>query len=106
MLSVSTDVMIRPWRHGKLSNLCAEKKLHGWQPCLACPGQRHHHPLAWPLLLLCEEIVDRRQVEFLVQGKQVHVQHKQIPPHAPQLDRKSTRLNSSHLGISYAVFFL
>src|ERR1039458_10507735 len=24
----------------------------------------------------------------------------------PDLDRKSTRLNSSHLGISYAVFFL
>src|SRR5438045_6012280 len=28
------------------------------------------------------------------------------PPIAPPLDRKSTRLNSSHLGISYAVFCL
>src|SRR5947199_3237297 len=27
-------------------------------------------------------------------------------PHADGLDRKSTRLNSSHLGISYAVFCL
>src|SRR5437899_4793906 len=27
-------------------------------------------------------------------------------PCAPHLDRKSTRLNSSHLGISYAVFCL
>src|ERR1035438_10702982 len=27
-------------------------------------------------------------------------------PGAPQADRKSTRLNSSHLGISYAVFCL
>src|SRR5688500_20318905 len=27
-------------------------------------------------------------------------------PHAPLLDRKSTRLNSSHLVISYAVFCL
>src|ERR1035441_2122165 len=69
MLSVSTDVMIRPWRHGKLSNLCAEKKLHGWQPCLACPGQRHHHHLAWPLLLLCEGIVDRRQLQVMGPGQ-------------------------------------
>src|SRR5260370_23030856 len=82
MLGVNFDVMIRPGRHGELSSSCAEKKLHGWQSCLACPGQRHHHHLAWLLLLLCEEIVDRCQVEFLVQGKQVHVQHKQIPPHA------------------------
>src|SRR5262245_62672955 len=31
-----------------------------------------------------------------------------LPPlhHSQQLDRKSTRLNSSHLGISYAVFCL
>src|SRR5262245_63809570 len=28
------------------------------------------------------------------------------PPPAPAQDRKSTRLNSSHLGISYAVFCL
>src|SRR5947199_4822922 len=27
-------------------------------------------------------------------------------PRPPELDRKSTRLNSSHLGISYAVFCL
>src|SRR5262245_44521538 len=28
------------------------------------------------------------------------------PAHSAQIDRKSTRLNSSHLGISYAVFCL
>src|SRR3712207_6887546 len=28
------------------------------------------------------------------------------PPHAPRPDRKSTRLNSSHANISYAVFCL
>src|SRR5882724_12194184 len=28
------------------------------------------------------------------------------PPPSPRRDRKSTRLNSSHLGISYAVFCL
>src|SRR5262245_65162043 len=30
----------------------------------------------------------------------------EVPAHDPQGDRKSTRLNSSHLGISYAVFCL
>ena len=35
MLSGSTDVMIRLGRNRELSNLCAEKKLHGWQLCLA-----------------------------------------------------------------------
>src|SRR5256885_12061785 len=29
-----------------------------------------------------------------------------VPPHSAQTDRKSTRLNSSHLVISYAVFCL
>src|SRR5205814_3722778 len=29
-----------------------------------------------------------------------------FPLHSPKLDRKSTRLNSSHLGSSYAVFCL
>src|ERR1035437_192075 len=34
--------------------------------------------------------------------------HGSVPPHSPELvlDRKSTRLNSSHANISYAVFFL
>src|ERR1039458_3253209 len=31
---------------------------------------------------------------------------RRIPTRSPQPDRKSTRLNSSHLGISYAVFCL
>src|SRR5439155_25479808 len=32
--------------------------------------------------------------------------HKKGPSPAPPLDRKSTRLNSSHVAISYAVFCL
>src|SRR5258705_9608368 len=32
--------------------------------------------------------------------------HQRRQPHTRKLDRKSTRLNSSHLGISYAVFCL
>src|ERR1035438_10810740 len=37
-------------------------------------------------------------------ASRVMVEHLQPPP--CQTDRKSTRLNSSHLGISYAVFCL
>jgi hypothetical protein len=35
--------------------------------------------------LLRDEIVDRLQAEFLIQGQQVHVQHEQIPPHGHHL---------------------
>ncbi len=35
MLSGGTDVMIRLGHYRELSSSCAEKKLHGWQPCLA-----------------------------------------------------------------------
>src|SRR5436853_4591237 len=36
-----------------------------------------------------------------------HREHRHLAqPHQPRRDRKSTRLNSSHLGISYAVFCL
>jgi hypothetical protein len=31
--------------------------------------------------LLRHEMVDRLQVEFLIQGQQVHVQDEQVPPH-------------------------
>src|SRR5437899_9248106 len=53
-------------------------------------------------------IAVQRRVQPLI-GKQVQRAHpKQVPIDlAPRaLDRKSTRLNSSHLGISYAVFCL
>src|SRR5471030_3418193 len=42
--------------------------------------------------------------EFLLARAQAH-SHDDAPARADQ-DRKSTRLNSSHLGISYAVFCL
>src|SRR5947199_3399239 len=32
--------------------------------------------------------------------------NRRVPSRCPEPDRKSTRLNSSHLGISYAVFCL
>src|SRR5690625_7085810 len=36
----------------------------------------------------------------------MHLQHRIVPPGAVRVDRKSTRLNSSHVAISYAVFCL
>src|SRR5437899_8687714 len=39
-------------------------------------------------------------------GGQARAAHEHTHRHAEQGDRKSTRLNSSHLGISYAVFCL
>src|SRR5258705_8447829 len=39
-------------------------------------------------------------------GQRQHGQDAEQPHSGRQRDRKSTRLNSSHLGISYAVFFL
>src|SRR5262245_64810804 len=50
-------------------------------------------------LLLSEELLDSR-----LGLPVVHTDHRK--PGIEELDRKSTRLNSSHLGISYAVFCL
>src|SRR5262245_62509505 len=62
--------------------------LHDALPICAPPGE-HRQPAKQPPVGLLQQLVapvDRR-------------------PQSP-LDRKSTRLNSSHLGISYAVFCL
>src|SRR5262245_62906707 len=56
-------------------------------------------PNTWRELLAA---LDGRASEFRLQGARVAVQEYG----APNPDRKSTRLNSSHLGISYAVFCL
>src|SRR5690625_6051121 len=46
--------------------------------------------------------------EIFVDGKQVHElpDLEEIKEYAKERDRKSTRLNSSHVAISYAVFCL
>src|SRR5690606_2557555 len=51
---------------------------------------------------VCRGRVDARRVgtQHLLEGFQV------VDGHFPALDRKSTRLNSSHVKISYAVFCL
>src|ERR1035438_221627 len=49
-----------------------------------------------------EQAREQQVASSSVQGFQDIVETPRITPHRP--DRKSTRLNSSHLGISYAVF--
>jgi len=62
-----------------------KKRVHSW---LTRPGQRQHNDLARLLLLPCNEIVDRLQAEFLVPGKQILIQHQQIPLHVHQFARQ------------------
>src|SRR5437899_12975514 len=52
------------------------------------------------LLILSVAVWYLRMLDWAA-GPSVAVQHTKVPQ-----DRKSTRLNSSHLGISYAVFCL
>src|SRR5688572_31982948 len=65
------------------------------------------YPIPVVFQLLCLEVV--RDVEKRRLGRRV-VSRKEHPPrgleNAAKLDRKSTRLNSSHSQISYAVFCL
>src|SRR5437899_8716467 len=50
------------------------------------------------------DVVTEHKCRVLVRGMVGAIQS--AAHHAPYKDRKSTRLNSSHLGISYAVFCL
>src|SRR2546426_6860940 len=57
------------------------------------------------------EVAGRRRAEVIadegtVQGSEGLLDFRPRPDVVPPLDRKSTRLNSSHLVISYAVFCL
>ena len=53
-----------------------KRRVHSW---LTRIDQRQHNDLARRLLLPFNEIVDRLQAELLIDSKQVHIQHKQIP---------------------------
>src|SRR5205814_9734810 len=56
-----------------------------------------------PRAKVIEELVAVGVVEVLATGV---VNHQGLSANGAERDRKSTRLNSSHLGISYAVFCL
>src|SRR5437870_7590821 len=66
--------------------------IHGDHRGLAPVGQR-----------IARNLPHRRQLD---QSLAVQLQHQPATYHVAQGDRKSTRLNSSHVAISYAVFCL
>src|SRR5699024_12565559 len=57
------------------------------------------------LLLLVVTVLDTGNVKRRLVGEDLAVGHE-VPVARVQQDRKSTRLNSSHVSISYAVFCL
>src|ERR1035438_5514368 len=70
------------------------------------PNAAHRTPLVFRSVRLCS-IFDHNQVappRYFHDG--IHVGRLTVKMHGKDRDRKSTRLNSSHLGISYAVFCL
>src|SRR5258705_6900669 len=61
----------------------------------------------FPYTTLFRSIDGRRAIEHEAQAGQIEFgQARMLDQPADHGDRKSTRLNSSHLGISYAVFCL
>src|SRR5207253_5330081 len=61
----------------------------------------------WPLTYAdLEPFYDRAEYELGVSGKAGNLQGRKTDAGNPFEDRKSTRLNSSHVAISYAVFCL
>src|ERR1035438_8346667 len=73
--------------HGSLNIACGNCHTSiGWQPLRGVPEFNHNRETTYPL-------------------KGMHTKVECAQCHANMI-RKSTRLNSSHLGISYAVFCL
>src|SRR5262245_62300179 len=83
-----------------------EGKIEGSAPGEVAEGSAvvaHGSRLVWVALLKVSKFV-RPPVELAVGDERLAEPVIQDGMH--EEDRKSTRLNSSHLGISYAVFFL
>src|SRR5262245_63014445 len=63
------------------------------------------HECAWSLVISSKLSRHSERAQHQVDRLDAH-EGRDHPAHAPDQDRKSTRLNSSHLGISYAVYCL
>src|SRR2546430_11796152 len=68
-------------------------------------GRQRDH-LSLPPVRLAREDVVGDQVAHHLEGAAADGEHARVAHHALERDRKSTRLNSSHSQISYAVFCL
>src|SRR5438034_8814285 len=76
----------------------------------AALGDALPRPVAHPLFTVCYEwpvavALRERAISAAIAPLSVHATHELVI-HRPPRDRKSTRLNSSHTVISYAVFCL
>src|SRR3712207_7081222 len=67
------------------------------------PSHQHHPPFERRGILVAEEIPQARELELELACLQGVAGHARFVERG---DRKSTRLNSSHANISYAVFCL
>src|SRR5258705_4366448 len=71
------------------------------------PGQSRQRPTPVGVGRLAQKVAHQGQLGVARPGQRQAVKQVGEGAHSPTLtDRKSTRLNSSHLGISYAVFCL
>src|SRR2546426_2918578 len=85
-----------------------------WSSITSVPSIHHRNtPFAWPIVFSCNTNSMRCHAPMLKTGAAVISVRLLTPATAlccsietGKLDRKSTRLNSSHLVISYAVFCL
>jgi len=87
-----TDVLIGTWTSALLLDLLGGEQaaavLH--LPVQAAGPVRRSLPgiparASGALFLPGDEVADRFQAEFLVQGQQIHVQQQQVPPHSHHL---------------------
>src|SRR5207249_8156925 len=92
---LSASIGLITWRYGS-NGAIRSTGLRGLEACL----QRGHEILRGLRL----DLGDRRQ--FLALDLRLDERHQRVAVPIPELrrDRKSTRLNSSHVSISYAVF--
>src|SRR5438045_5125678 len=113
---------VRPARSGNISFFpsAAAAEAAGFRPCLRCRPETAPFCSAWigsratverALRLIIEDgALDAEGVTVERLAERLGVGARQLTRlfarHLQARDRKSTRLNSSHLGISYAVFCL
>src|SRR5437870_11307039 len=70
------------------------------------PTRRSSDLVAKARPLICREEEGSIFDDWAADGASILIAFQRVPRNAISIDRKSTRLNSSHVAISYAVFCL
>src|SRR5690625_6741444 len=79
------------------------KQKKDWQRIKEMPGSFYNRTQRMWSIPNTEKNLKKVQVFF---GDRLQIQERSKQAKIPSIDRKSTRLNSSHVAISYAVFCL